>query len=62
MNLNIFISSTFITKLLAGNHFIIRERTKLTQQKSSKFLLEVITLVSPANNTGPDTEYILGGG
>jgi len=27
-----------------------------------KFLLEVITLVSSANNTGSDTEYILGGG
>ena len=39
-------------QLLAEVHLIIWERTKFdTEQKSLKFLLEVITLVS-ANNTG----------
>ena len=41
---------------------IKRERTKLdTEQKSSKFLLEITTLVSLANNTGSETEFTLMG-
>ena len=32
-----------------------------TEQKSSKFLLEIMTLVSSANNTSSDTEFILRG-
>ena len=39
-------------QLLAADHLIIRERPKFdTEQKSFKFLLEIMTLVS-ANNTG----------
>jgi hypothetical protein len=38
------------------------ERTKFdTEQKSSKFLLEIMTLVSSATNIGCDTEFILRG-
>ena len=35
-------------------------RTKFnSEQKSLKFLLEITTLVSSANNTGSDIEFIL---
>jgi hypothetical protein len=52
----------FRTKLLVANRVIIRQRTKFdTEQKSLKFLLEIMTLVSSANNTGSDTEFILRG-
>jgi len=38
------------------------ERTKFdTEQKSSKFLLEITALLSSANNTGSETEFILRG-
>jgi hypothetical protein len=38
------------------------ERTKFdNEQKSSKFLLQITTLVSSANNTGSETEFILRG-
>ena len=62
MNLIISVSSKFGAKLLAANHLIIRDRTKFyTEQISSKFLLEIMALVSPANNTGSHTEFILRG-
>jgi len=39
-------------QLLAADHLIIKERTKFdTEQKSLKFLLEIMTFVS-ANNIG----------
>jgi hypothetical protein len=40
--------------------FVISKlRTKFgTEQKSSKFLLEIMTLVSSANNTDSDAEFI----
>jgi hypothetical protein len=62
MNMVIFILSKFRNKLLAANHLIIKERTKFDNvQKSSKFLLEIMTLVSSANNTVSDTEFVLRG-
>jgi hypothetical protein len=62
MNFIIFISSKFRTKLFAANHFIIKERTQHdTVQKSSKFLLEITTLVSSANNIVSNTEFIFRG-
>jgi len=56
MNLIIFVLSKFRNKLLAANHFIIQHRTKSdTEQKSLNFLLEIMKLVSTANNIGYDT-------
>ena len=54
---------SFRTKLLAAKPFNdTRERTKFdTEQKSSTFLLAIITLISPANNTYSDIEFILRG-
>ena len=44
---------------LAANHLLIQERTILeTEQKSPKFLLEIMTLVSSINNIGSDTEFL----
>ena len=41
---------------------MVQERTKFeTEWKSSTFLLEIMTLLSPANNTYPDIEFILRG-
>jgi len=49
-NFIIFVLSKFRTKLLAANHLIKWDRTKFdTEEKSSKFLLEIMTLVSSAN-------------
>jgi len=62
MNYIILVLTIFRTKLLAANHLIIRERTKFdTEQKSLKFLLEIMILVQSANNIGSDTEFILMG-
>jgi len=62
MKIIILVLSKFRTKLLAANNLIVRERTKFdTEEKSSKFLLEIMTLVSSANNIGSDTEFILRG-
>jgi hypothetical protein len=62
MNFIIFVLSKCRTKLLAANHLIIWERTKFdTELKSLKFLLEIMILVSPANNIGSDTEFVLRG-
>jgi hypothetical protein len=61
MNFIIFVLPKFRTKLLATNH-LITETTKFNnEQKSLKFLLEIMTLVSSANNTGSDTEFNLKG-
>jgi hypothetical protein len=49
INFIIFVLSRFSTNLLAVNHSIIQVRTKFaTVQKSPKFLLYVMTLVSSA--------------
>jgi hypothetical protein len=62
MNFIIFVLSKFITKLLAVCHLIIQEGTKLdTEHKSLKFLLEIVTLVSSANNIVFNTEFIFRG-
>jgi len=59
MNFIIFVLSKFRTKLLAANHLIIWDRTHFdTEQKSSIFLFEIMTLVSSANNIGSNTEFI----
>jgi len=59
MNFIVFILSKLRTKLLAANHLIMWDRIKFhTEQKSSKFLLETVTLVSSANHIGSDTEFI----
>jgi hypothetical protein len=48
--------------LLAANHSIISERTRLdVAEKSLKFPLEIMTLVSSANNIDSVREFILGG-
>ena len=50
----------FTTKLLAANHLIAQETTKFDiEEKSSTFLLEIMTQLSAANNTDPDMEFIL---
>ena len=62
MDFIIFVLSKFRTKLLAANHLIISKRTKFgAEQKSSKFLLQIMALASSANNIGFDTEFILRG-
>jgi hypothetical protein len=61
MNFITFILSKFRIKLLAANHLIIQERSKFDTQKSTKFLLEIMTLVPSANNIGSETEFILRG-
>jgi len=46
----------------SANHLIIQERTKFDiEQKSSTFLLEIMRVLSPANNTYSDIEFILRG-
>ena len=53
---------SFRTKLLTANHLILQERTKSdTEQKSSTFVLQITTVVSPANNTDSDIKFILRG-
>jgi len=50
------------THIIHLHTYIIGERTKFdTEQKSSKSLIEIMTLVSSANNTGSDTSFILRG-
>jgi len=57
----VFILSKFRSKLLAANHLIIQERTKFdAEQKSSKILLEIMTLVSSASNIGFGKELLSG--
>ena len=58
MNCYEFVLSKFRSQLIAATHLIIRERTDLTMNtKSSKFLLEIMTLVSSAINIVSDTKY-----
>jgi hypothetical protein len=48
--------------LLEANHLLIRDTTLFdNMQKSSKFLLEIMTLVSSANSMGVAKEFIVGG-
>ena len=61
MNFIILVLSKFRTKLVA-NHLFIWERSKFdTEKKCLKFLLEIMILVSSANNTGSDKEFNLRG-
>jgi ribosomal protein L36 len=49
----------FIISIISSKR-VTRERTKFdTEYKSSKFFLEIMTLVSSANNICSDTEFIL---
>jgi hypothetical protein len=62
VNFIILVLHKFRTNVLVANHLIIWERTKFdTEHKSSKFLLEIKTLVSLSNNTDSDIEIILRG-
>jgi hypothetical protein len=46
--------------LLAANHSVICKRTRFdVEEKSPKFPLEIMTLVSSANNIGSAKEFIL---
>ena len=60
MSLIIVILSKFRTKLLAANHSVVWGRTGFdTEQKSSKFLLDILTLVSLTNIIDYDIQFIL---
>jgi len=60
MNFNVFFLSKFGTKLLAANNLIACERTEFdSEQKSSKFMRVITTLVLSFNNIGSDIEFIL---
>ena len=62
MNFITFVLIKFRTNLLAVNNLLIGERTKFdTEQKSFKFLVGTMTLVSSANNMGFDMEFIIRG-
>jgi hypothetical protein len=59
MNFIIFVLSKFRNNLFAANGLIICKGTKFDiDQKSSKFLLEIMTLVSSANNICSDIEFL----
>jgi hypothetical protein len=59
-NFNIYVFSKFRTNLLTENHSIIRAKTRFdVVENSIKFLLEIIKLVSSANNMGSAREFIL---
>jgi len=61
-NFIIFVFSTFKTNIVAKNHSIICAKTRFADvEKSIKFLLEIITLVSSANNIGSAREFIRNG-
>ena len=52
----------FKTNLLAENHSIIRANTWFADvEKSVKFSIEILTLVSSANNIGSAREFICNG-
>jgi len=52
--------SEFITNFKAANHLITTVRTEYgTKQKSLKYLTEIMTLVSSANNITSDIAFIL---
>jgi hypothetical protein len=49
--------------LLAANHLLIRDRTLFdNMQKSSRFILEIVILVSSANIMSIAKVFIVGGG
>ena len=59
-NFNIFVFSKFKIILLAENHSILRAKTRFAVAENSvRLLLEIITLVSSANNMGSAKEFIL---
>jgi hypothetical protein len=44
---------------ISANHSIIQDRTEFdNEQKFSKFLLEIMRLVSPANNISSDIDFM----
>jgi hypothetical protein len=58
----IFVLSRFRASLLAANYSLIRDRTLFdNMQKSSRFLLEIMMLVSSANIMGTAKVFIVGG-
>jgi hypothetical protein len=62
VNCIIFVLSRFSVSLLAANHLLIRDTTLFdNMQKSSKFLLEIVTLVSSVNTVGIAKVFIVGG-
>jgi hypothetical protein len=61
INFITFVLSRFMDSLFAANHLLIWEKNLLDSvQKSSKFLLEIITLVSSAN-MGINEAFNVGG-
>jgi len=59
----VLVLSQFRTKLSAAKCLIVSERTKFNaEQKSSKFLLAITTLLPLANNIHSDAEFIFRGG
>ena len=57
-----FVLSKFKTNLLAENHSIMHANTWFADvEKSIKLSLEIITLVSSANNIDSDREFICNG-
>jgi len=61
-NFTIFVLFKFKTNLLAENHSIICANTWFADvEKSIKFSLEILTLVSLANNIGSAREFICNG-
>jgi len=59
-NFNVFVFSRFSTNLLAENRSIIHAKIRFAVvENPMKFLLEIITLVSSANNMGSAREFIL---
>jgi len=57
-----FFFSKFKTKMLADNHPIVRAKTRFGDvEKYIKFVLEIITLLSSANNIGSAREFICNG-
>jgi hypothetical protein len=61
VNFILFILSRFRANLLAANHSLIRDRTLFdNMQKSSRFLLEIMMLVSSANIMSTAKVFIVG--
>jgi hypothetical protein len=62
VNCIIIVLFRFGVSLLAANHSLIRDRTLFdNMQKSSRFLLEIMMLVSSANIMGIAKVFIVGG-
>jgi hypothetical protein len=60
-NLTIFVLSRLRTNLLPANHLLLDTEIRLILQKSSNFLLQIMTLVSSASMSS-NKEFILSGG